>query len=270
MSAKLTKKFLENVYIKKRLSTWAIEKKFGIPRSRVYAHLKRYGILTRSIAQSHIRHQRFDFSGDECEQAYLLGFTIGDLRVRMHNGARSETISIGCGSTKPAQIKLINNLFSKYGHVWISKPDKRGAVNLEAFVNRSFAFLLPGARDYLWCGEDKKKFFSFLAGFTDAEGSFYISSGKAFISWGNYDTKVLNFIRVGLAQYGIIPPQMNCDSLRGYLGTHGYRRNNNYCHVTCAKKDVVSQLISNLEPFILHSDKKRKLMFLKKNLEQRV
>src|SRR3989344_2041435 len=269
MAQAITKKFLEDVYLKQRLSTWAIEKKFGIPRSRIYTHLKRHGVPIRSIAQSHIRYARSDFSGNLCEKAYLLGFAIGDLRVRNHNGLKSETISIGCSSTKIAQINLIQDLFSKYGRVWKGSPGKRGEINIEAFVNKSFSFLLPHSRKYKWCSDKKRYFFSFLAGFTDAEGSFFVSKGKAFISWGNYDTDILNFIRHGLMRFGIEPPNMHCDSLLGYVGTHGYIRNKNYCHVTCAKKNVVRRLILEIKPFIMHHDTQKALIKLKKNLSKR-
>ncbi len=269
MAIGLTKVFLEEAYVKQGLSTWAIEKKFGISRSRVHASLRRHGIPTRTIAQSHIRYKRTDFSGNLLEKAYLLGFAIGDLRVRNHNGAHSMTISIGCDSTKPAQITLVRQLFSKYGRVWVGAPDKRGAINIEAFVNKSFDFLLPTEREYTWCGREEGHFFSFLAGFTDAEGSLFISSGKAHIAWGNYNTKVLAFIRSGLTHFGIEAPNMCCDSLRGYVGTHGYVRRKNYCHVICVRKEIVQKLIDKLSPHMRHADKKNGLVRLHKNLIMR-
>lgn len=269
MSQIITKEFLENVYLKKGLSTWAIEKKFGFPRSRVYNALKRNDIIPRSIANSHIRYKRLDFNGDLCEKAYLLGFAVGDLRVRKLNGKQSETISIGCGSTKFAQIKLFYRLFSGYGRVWRGKPDKRGAINIEAFVNKTFSFLLPEFRDYKWCVKCKKHFFAFLAGFTDAEGSFYISNGQAFVSWGNYDAIILDFIKKGLDRFGIITQRIFQDSLKGFIGSHGYVRNNNYSHLTCGRKEMIRKLLQELEPFVLHQDKMKNMARLRKNLIMR-
>src|SRR3989338_715353 len=266
MTTVLTKVFLEEAYVKQGLSTWAIEKKFGISRSRVHASLRRHGIPTRTIAQSHIRYKRSDFSGDLVEKAYLLGFAIGDLRVRNHNGASSMTISIGCGSTKPAQIELVRQLFSKYGRVWVGSPDKRGAVNVEAFVNKSFSFLLKPNRTHDWCASSRKYFFAFLAGFTDAEGSFFLTRNQARVAWGNYDTRVLSFIRDTLNKFGIQSPNIVCDSLKGVIGTHGFPRNNNYCHITCARKDVVRDLVVQLEPYIRHADKRVALAKIRDNL----
>ena len=269
MSTTITKAFLMDAYVRKSLSTWAIEKKFGIPRSRVYSLLKRYDIMPRTIVQSHVRYARADFSGDLCDKAYLIGFAIGDLRVRKHNGPQSGTISIGCGSTKPAQIRLITNLFSKYGRVWKGKPDKRGAINIEAFVNTTFSFLLPGICDYHWCIKHKKHFFAFLGGFTDAEDSFFISNNQAFVSWGNYDSKILRFIKTGLEKFGISTPKIYTDSLKGLVGSHGYARNENYHHLSCVRKEVVWTLLKELDPFLLHEDKRVKMTCLRKNLIMR-
>lgn len=269
MGKRLTKQFLDKWYSEKGLSTWAIEKRFGISRGCVYSTLKKYRIPTRNVAQSHVRYARADFSGNKRDRAYLLGFSIGDLRVRTLNKKQSETISIGCGSTKHAQIVLIEKLFSPYGRVWKGVPDRRGAVNIEAFVNKSFSFLLPRVRSYRWCVDTADSFFSFLSGFTDAEGSFFISNGKAFISWGNYNRNVLLFIKRGLLKFGIESPALYRDSLRGYVGAHGYRRNKNYWHLTITRKAMVKELLDRLETLTLHADKKRALVRLRRNLIMR-
>ena len=269
MQSILFKSFLKDTYVKRGMSTWTIEKKFGISRSTVYAALKRHGITTRSIAQSHIRYSRSDFSGDLCEKAYLIGFAIGDLRVRKLNGTKSTTISIGCGSTKSAQITLITDLFSTYGRVWKGKPDRRGAVNIEAFVNDSFSFLLPTVRNYLWCTRVKRHFFAFLSGFTDAEGSFFLSKNMARVAWGNYDSEVLTFIKTGLEKFGISTSKICTDSLKGLVGSHGYARNGNYSHLSCARKEMVAKLLKELEPFLRHGDKRSRMAHLRKNLIMR-
>lgn len=266
MDQRLTKKFLEQTYLRDGLSTWAIEKKYGYTRSRVYAALKRHGIPTRSVAASHIQYARRNFSGGELESAYITGFAIGDLRVRRHNKSHSETISIGCGSTQLAQIKLFESLFSSYGRVWRGRPDKRGAINIEAFVDRSFEFLLPDQRVYEWTLRNERTFFAFLGGFTDAEGSFYLTRGQARIAWGNYDREILSFVRQGLLNFGIETPALYCDTLQGHIGSHGYRRNKNYCHVTCAKKSVVLAVLDKLEPFLRHADKRKDAMRVRENV----
>jgi intein-encoded DNA endonuclease-like protein len=49
----------------------------------------------------------------------------------------------------------------------------------------------------------KKFFAAFLAGFTDAEGSIFISEGQATYSLGNYNYQLLNQIYTQLGKFGI-------------------------------------------------------------------
>ena len=138
-------------------------------------------------------YQKNDFSGNLREKAYLIGFRLGDLRVRKI-WENSETIHVDCGSTIKEQIELIKNLFKDYGQVWISKPNKKGKVQMECYLNRTFEFLLSKKipEDLL---KDKENFFAFLAGFTDAEGTIGISKGMAYYSVVNQNKKYLNYIR---------------------------------------------------------------------------
>ena len=108
-----SKKFLKRYYLKKKFSTWRIEKEFGYSRGTVYRKLKEYGIKTRSLAESNIKKPRRPFSGCLLEKAYLIGFRLGDLRVRKPY-ENSKTISVACGSTIKEQIILIKSLLSPY------------------------------------------------------------------------------------------------------------------------------------------------------------
>jgi len=269
MPKQLSESFLKKAYLKDGLSTWAIEKKYGFSRSTVYTSLKKFNIQPRTIAQSHIKYTRVDFSGNLEEKAYMIGFAIGDLRVRNHNKERSETISIACGSTKKAQIDLIEDLFKKYGRVWRGKISEKGVINVEAYVNKSFSFLLPDSREYIWCSKNENHFFAFLAGFTDAEGSFYISNGKAFLAWGNYDIEVLQFIRRSLMFFNTEVPKIYCDKLKGTYGSHGYIRNGTYCHISICKKLELKNVIQKLKPRLRHKDKLKRLAVIEKNIKLR-
>ena len=132
-------------------------------------------------------------------QAYLIGFRIGDLRVRKFY-KNSETIHVDCGSTRREQIELVEKLFDKYGRVWISKPNKKGVIQVECFLNNSFEFLLKIDQNSIpsWIMNNKLYFANFLAGFTDAEGSIFISQNKAFYALGNYNLKLLRQMKKSL------------------------------------------------------------------------
>jgi hypothetical protein len=106
----LTKALLEEFYIKKKCSVYKLAQEFGCGRTSVFRHLKKYGLKRRDLSDAHITYKKHSFSGDFIEKAYLIGFAIGDLRVRKV-GKASKIIKVDCGSTKLAQISLIENLF---------------------------------------------------------------------------------------------------------------------------------------------------------------
>lgn len=95
----LSKTKLRNLYVRNRLSTWQIEKRLKISRGTIYRKLIDYNIPVRNRAQSHIIYPRKNFNENKTKKAYLIGFSIGDLRVRKVY-KNSETIHVDCGSTK--------------------------------------------------------------------------------------------------------------------------------------------------------------------------
>ena len=198
---------------------------------------------------------------------------MGDLRVRLHNKkGRSETISIACSSSKLAQIKLIRDLFSSYGHIWEGQPNYRGIVSIEAFVDLSFNFLFKdknNVEDNLKLFKKRSHFLSFLAGFSDAEGSIFISRGMAQMSWGNYDKKILDYIKNGLTKINVRTGSINNDHLKGYKGKDGYKRNKNYYHLCCAEKSSLEKLLNMLKQYIRHGDKIKSSEIALNNIQER-
>ncbi len=248
-----SKQTLLHLYAKKRLSTWEIEKQYGFSRSTVHRKLKEYGIKTRSQAASHFVYPRKDFNGDLLEKAYLIGFRLGDLRVRK-GGKKSESVSVECGSTKEEQLVLIKNMFQKYAHVWISKKNKIGAKNIGATPPLSFRFLLSKvAPDWVFKKEDI--FFSFLAGFTDAEGHIGIFRGNAVYALGNYDKVLLKRIRETLIKFGIKCRKLCLGERKGYVTREGYVHNGDYWNLQIGKKLYLIKLLNSLNPYIQHPAK---------------
>jgi intein-encoded DNA endonuclease-like protein len=258
-------------YVKDKLSTWAIEKKYGYSRSVVYKRLREANILLRSISEFHLKAPKNPFSGDSTERAYIYGFAIGDLRVRLCNkSAECQTISIACSSNKMAQIDLIRKLFSSYGHVWQGRPGRNNVISIEAFVDLSFEFLLSKDwRKQKHIHHTKENFLAFLAGFTDAEGSIFFSHGMAKIAWGNYDYKLLRYIRKRLLDMGIRTANIANDHLKGYKGKDGYSRSADYYHFCCSRKSDMSNLLAKIMPYMRHSDKLGKAHEALDNIRQR-
>lgn len=264
----LEREDLKKWYIDQKLSTWKIEKMFDYPRSTIYKKLKEFKIPIRNISSSHIIFRRKDFKGDKLEKAYLIGFRLGDLYV-IKRGVKSETISVKCASTHKSQIKLFKKLFSKYGHIIEGKSTKEGKINIEGSLNLSFSFLIdkdPGS--YRWVF-DEKYFFAFLAGFSDAEGSFFLSRNQAIFSLGNYDNLLLRKIKNGLLNFGVEISGPTTHFRKDRMWSNGYRSNSDYHILSCARKKYLVKLLNSLAPFIQHSDKIRAMQKLRLNIQKR-
>lgn len=256
---------LKGLYLEKKLSTWKIAKLLKCGRSTIHRKIAKMG-FSRDIAASHVKYPRKPFSGNEAEKAYLLGFAIGDLRVRKV-GSGSKTIKIDCGSTKSEQIELIRSLFSKYGHVWIGKPTAAGKTQIEAFLDDSFDFLLDGRKKIDWAISGNS-FAPFLAGFTDAEGSIFITNGKAAFSIGNYDHKLLKLLRKGLEAHGIEPVHLY-RARKKYAIAGDYRQRQHYWHLIISRKEQLLKLFNMLESHIRHKKRKEDIQRAITNIKNR-
>ncbi len=267
----LSKTKLRNLYIRNRLSTWQIEKRLKISRGTIYRKLVEYNIQIRNRAQSHFIYPRKNFNGNKTEKAYLIGFAIGDLRVRKVC-KNSETIHIDCGSTKKEQIKLISDLFKPYGRVWISKPNRIKAVQIECSVNDSFGFLIEKRKslDY-WILANKRYFFSFLAGFTDAEGCISINKkqNQAYYSLGNYNKNLLSQIRECLIRNKIRCSKLTESKTKGKLCFGKYFHNENYWQFGIYSKGSLLALFDLIGSFLKHSEKKKDMRIAKENIKLR-
>jgi hypothetical protein len=141
----------------------------GCSLTTVWRRLSAAGVVARPASPV---HARADFSGDLAEQAYLVGFRLGDLHVAWESAS---TIVVKCTSTRVEQVELFRSLFKRYGHVFTDEATlarrARQSIGMEVRLNRSFAFLVPKA-DALpdWVAETNQTFFAFLAGYIDAEG----------------------------------------------------------------------------------------------------
>jgi len=253
-----SKETLIHLYLNKKLSTWEIGKKYKYSRGTVHRKLKEFGIVTRSRAEAHIIYPRNDFSGDLVEKAYLIGFRIGDLGVRKIY-PNSKTICIASGSTIPEQIELIKNLFKKYGNVWVKKT-KDGKINIQSNLNLSFEYLL--SKNFPdWVEKNREYFFSFLAGFTDAEGTISQANKLDYYSLGNYDKQLLFIIYKNLNKLGIRCNVPNSDNRKGKTNSQGYKYSSNYWSLRIYRKKDLLNLLLKLKPYIRH---KLKIKALKK------
>jgi methionyl-tRNA synthetase len=262
---KISKQQLEDLYSNKKLSTWKIEKKLKIPRGTIHRKLKEFNIPTRDLATANIKYPRKDFSGDLLEKAYIIGFRIGDLGVRKIY-PNSRTISVASGSTIQEQIDLIRELFNPYAKIWMKKAGNK--INIQTGLNESFDFLLSKeAPSWVW--NNKNHFFSFFAGFIDAEGHIGIYNNMAKFSLGNYDHKLLLKIHNQLKDYGIKCSKLSSDNRKGKTNNEGYKYNSNYWQFRIHTKSELSKLFDGISPYIKHKQKIKALNMAVENINLR-
>lgn len=268
----ISKSKLFNLYRKKKMTQRQIAEKFGHSPYGIQRWMKLYGIASKTFYESHAVHPKKDFDGKLVEKAYLIGFRLGDLNVYKIR----TLVQVRCSTTKAIQIELIEKLFKQYGklHIWKAK---RGTLEIVSLLNSTFDYLLPkndGIED--WILNDNEYFLAFLAGYADAEGSYYLRKpystiGK--VEWGlfeiqTYDKNILTSIYDKLKSFGI-EAKLSMSRQSGYMDKRGIRTNKDCWRVVINKKQSLWNFIKLIEPYHRHSDKIRDLKKVKDNLTRR-
>lgn len=275
---KLTKEGFEHLYYKRMLSLKKIANIAHCSESGLERRFKKYNLNSRTIQNRTCRIKKFDFSGDLIEKAYLIGFRLGDLNIMK----RVSVTQVRCSSTIFAQIRLIKQLFSKYSTPKVVKYIDRNFEipkwDIVFLVNRSFDFLVPKKDEIpAWIQKDKQLFFSFLAGYSDAEGSFLIRKGKPKnkIGFGMYEIgsqqkNIIIQIYKNLLKCGIRVQYPTISKHAGYIQSNGMKNNKDFWHLSIARKDSVWSLIQEIEMYIKHPNKIKGLARVKENVRLRL
>jgi len=265
---------LRQLYCEEQMSQEKIAKQLGCSQTAVWRRMRQYGIVARSqstagILASPYRSLRRDFDGDGYTKAYLVGFCKGDVHPWVR-GRNSETIRLLSATTKPEQIELFQRLFAPYGRVYISQPDSRGAVHMNAFVNMSMAFLLD-REDAVpdWVLADEETFFAFFAGYTDAEAHIGVHGGSAVFKLDSCDKKILFQSYEMLRQAGIFVPVPWVCARRGYTNKHGHAYHRDMWRLQIASKSSLLRLFERLNPYLKHAGRRRAMEAAIQNIEHR-
>ncbi len=265
----IEKEVLYDLYSIKGFTQKQIADQFGHSRFGIQRLMKIYGIKSRTDSESHTKYLKYDFNGDFAEKAYMVGFRLGDLNVhKVH-----ELIQVRCSTTKEAQKHLIESLFKKYGHVHTWKA-KRGTFEIIALLNQSFNFLLPKV-DLIedWILVDTNNFLAFLAGYADAEGSYYLRKPyykRAKSGWGVFeistnDKNIIQTIYLLLKDLGI-EANFSKSRIAGVIDKRGVKTNKDVWRLTVSRKQSLWNFIKMIEPFHKHKDRLHSLKLVKKNL----
>lgn len=265
----IDKETLTDLYHNKKFTQKQIAQKFNHSRFGIQRWMKIYGIKSRGYSESHTKYPKHNFSGDLADKAYMIGFRLGDLNVyKVH-----ELIQVRCSTTKIAQVNLIKNLFKQYGNVHIWKA-KRGTFEIVVLLNQTFDFLLPKF-DMIdeWIMDNSKYFLFFLAGYADAEGSYYMRKPyykNARSGWGIFeiDTYDKNIIRGMWSRLKRLDIEASFSRSRsgGSIDKRGIKTNKDVWRLTVSKKQSLWNFIKMIEPYHRHQDKLRALKMVKNNL----
>ena len=249
----ISKKILDKLYWVKKLNAYQIAKKLNCGSTTIYRLLKKYNIKVRDISESHIKYKRNNFSNNEIEKAYLIGFRLGDLHVRKAiNSEGCKTIRIEAHTTKRDQITLFNELFKKYSHVHIKDINSKNKKTIRGlcFVDESFKFLLP-KKDEIekWIFKEERHFLSFISGYIDAEGHIGISfNGSPQLLIETQDKNIIKSIHKGLTKYGFHSPKPRLSRKAGYSSPSYPDRKSNKDHwkIAVYKADHLKRLLNIL------------------------
>jgi len=262
----ISKSKLKELYSKERLSLSQIAKKYNCSHSIILDKLKKHNIKRRNSFESIAIYSKKKFNGDNIKKTYMIGFRLGDLNVKSYN-QNLGVIYIKTNTTKEAQVELIKKVFGGYGHFNVSF--KKGIYSVDCGLDNSFAFLLP-KKDKVpnWILKNKKYFFSFLAGYSDAEGCIKIYNNMARYRVGSYDKNLLKQVYEKLNEFKLCPKyKMETKADTVYAGV---KKNCDFWRVTVNKKVELLRLLGFLEPYMKHSAKLEDLKRAKNNILERI
>ncbi len=254
----IPKKELKSLYLEKKISSTKIAKKFHCSPSFIRKKLKEFNIPIRPLREALLlsnkpRYKRYNFNGSLEEKAYLIGLREGDLHVYSQNTLNS-SIYIQTNTTQEKFIKLLTKVFKPYGRIWIGRRDKAGARCFRCYLNKTFSFLLNKiSKVENWILENPKYFAAFLAGYTDAEGTFCIYNRRdGVFSIRSQDKDILHQVWNNLLRLGIFCRPPHLVRKRGTKDKEGTICNKDIWGIWIYRKDSLLKLIELINPYLKH------------------
>ena len=266
---RVSKEKLKYLYKKRGLSLAKIARIIHRSEGGIERKFKTYGIRSRGLDNRASKYKKRNFDGNLLEKAYMIGFRLGDLNVF----SPKNIICVRCSSTKKAQIRLIRNLFKKYGGIYQALAP-RGTFEICCFLNKSFEFLLP-KEDKIprWILSNNHLFLPFFSGYVDAEGCIHVrthSGGRKTPFGGleitSYDKHILQQSWKKLLKVGIISPKPLLVKPKGSIDKRGFKQNGDAWRLNIYRKDSVWRLLGLIQPYIKHAEKIKAIETVKKNI----
>lgn len=267
----ISKKLLEKLYLKKKLSMPKIAKLLNTTYDTIWRKVRKYGIKVRDMSEAKMKYTKLSFSGDFIEKAYMLGLRAGDI-----SAARAcKQITVLTGTTHLSQLQMFKDVFGKYSKistfVTTIKSDGRKAWTIYCRLNKSFEFLLNKPKKIpKWILDNTHYFYAFLTGYADCEACWNIHKIKdnkktrARFQITSGDKIVLSQIKNKLKELGF-SPLFRLAHKKGYRKTLGKYNLDIYCLNLNHQKDVL-KLAKILLKYSKHKEKIWKMKFVLENL----
>lgn len=263
----ISKKTLENLY-SRGLSLKEIGREYNLTPSGVFRKMRKLNITLRTSWETHIVHPKKPFNGSLEEKSYLIGFRLGDLGVKQKSKL-THSILVKSNTTKPEQVTLMKNLFSRYSHVWISKSNSKEVFHFTTLLHPSFNFLLP-KNDCVpdWIKNNAQYSLAFIAGYTDAEGNIGVYDGRARFRIGSYDIGILKQIHKTFGELGV-KSILKLEQPKGYIDRRGIIHNGDFWRVTVNEKNSLLKIFELLIPYMKHQKRTNDLQKARDNIYER-
>lgn len=269
---RISKEKFEYLYHTRRLSLDKIAKILHCSEGGLQRKIINFKVKTRPISERACKYKKKDFDGTLEEKAYMIGFRLGDLYV----SKKKNVIVVHCSTTKKAQTSLIKNLFYLYGGVDIGRA-KRGTIEISAFLNDSFKFLIPKEDNIPeWIIKNNKYFLAFFAGYADAEGCFYFrksTNGRkrqsASFEIQTQDRQIIHELWLGLNQLDIFSPKPKVSRYGGEIDKRGIKNNKDMWRIGVCQKESLWKMLNFLKPYIRHREKSKVILKAMENIISR-
>ena len=256
----------KHMYWHERKSLRVIAREFNTSCSVIWRLMNKYNIPRRNRSQANTLHPKSPFKGRATEKAYLMGLRAGDIYARQDY----DHIDVSLFTTHPAMLRLFARLFSKHGKVNMY-PHKSGSgiyeFGIYVTLDKSFSFLVQKHEPPPeWITNDDEVFFSFLAGYADAEGSWIIQPNRRNVNFsfvlGTYDHGILSQINSKLRSFGF-KSHLYLAKEAGKMMNYGRCARPVYSITVCARRDVI-RLAYILSQFSRHDEKLGKMRLMMK------
>lgn len=262
----ISKDILVEFYWNQFLSPGRIATILHCSSGTVRVRMRELGVPLRGGSEARFRYQKFDFSGNLIEKAYLVGFRLGDLNVNKRS-MKSSLIIARCNTTQEVQIDLIKDLLSKYGKVTISPGTY--STNVNCYLNMTFNFLLPKSIKVPKWVEDDAYAAAFIAGYVDAEGNFLLNQSRARFKLDSYDLGILNWMTKWLGKKDILV-KFRRIAKKGDDRGNNTRFNNDLWRVNVNEAISLLKFIKYIKPFIKHKTRLKDIITCEQNIQERI